>query len=1062
MSRRSSERAVRQSLANRQFLVIADDVWDLGDVEELLGLFEQGMQVVITRDLGIATRFRTNAVIAIGGLTSEEALKILKIDQLPLSDPNDPRRELALQLLTLPLGAVLVRSALERRLAQGEALSEALAELQEAFRRHEILAFDQLDAANRDTSIGQSLRATISRLAPVEEELLIRIAESQPAPADALPTRQLRRLTDLGLVEERSGRVRIHLLVRAYLLIEGRLDEGLESRTRKDRISSSADKGRRNSNIERAQQIIRGKSASLVEIKELAELLKDERYFTYARLLFARAQEHPEARRQPEAQSLKLVQREALCTYRDQDLPADSRFNDALALLENADLNSAEPSAETLGLAGAIYKYKWKLTGQRRDLERSAAYYGTGAARGVVHDQGYTGINAAFVFDLLAQQERKYAPDVASGHTDKARSVREQITTELPPLAAQKSQEWLKKQWWFVATLAEACFGLGRYSEARYWLREGLALDPPEWQLESTTRQFVGLAVAQNMDLTEGSDAHRVLRVILGDAKEALRAATIGKVGLALSGGGFRASLFHIGVLARMAELDMLRHVEVLSCVSGGSIIGAHYYLEVRRLLQEKPDEQISREDYIEIVQRLGREFVAATQKNLRTRLFASWWANFRTILQPAYTRTMYLGDLFERHIYSRVPDGHNGSRRWLNELQILPNGAKPDFNPKLDNWTRSAKAPILLLNATTLNTGHSWQFAVSWMGEPPLGASSPVDRNEILRRLYYWEAPPRYQRVALGQAVAASACVPFLFDPIELKGLYPDRSVRLVDGGAHDNQGTVGLLEQECTVMLISDASGQTDSLNYPSKEAPSVALRTNDVLMARVREAKFRELELLQRSSALNGFVYLHLKQDLEASQVDWIDCQDPHELFDRARSTGRAPLTSYGTLRPVQTRLAAIRTDLDSFSDTESYALMLSGYRMATTNFRACLPRWPFEDDVRAPWDFLSIEDIALRAPGEEMEHLRLIRLLTASAKRGFKAWRIAPMGMLALSIVLAGPLVGLAWDLYGQWPRIVLFAAYLTAGARALELLPGLRICCAARARALRSSPRGSRW
>lgn len=31
------------------------------------------------------------------------------------------------------------------------------------------------------------------------------------------------------------------------------------------------------------------------------------------------------------------------------------------------------------------------------------------------------------------------------------------------------------------------------------------------------------------------------------------------KLGLALSGGGFRASLFHIGVLARLAERDLLR-----------------------------------------------------------------------------------------------------------------------------------------------------------------------------------------------------------------------------------------------------------------------------------------------------------------------------------------------------------------------------------------------------------------------------------------------------------------------------------------------------------------------
>ncbi|MCI0733366.1 MAG: patatin-like phospholipase family protein, partial [Methylococcaceae bacterium] len=63
------------------------------------------------------------------------------------------------------------------------------------------------------------------------------------------------------------------------------------------------------------------------------------------------------------------------------------------------------------------------------------------------------------------------------------------------------------------------------------------------------------------------------------------------KLGLALSGGGFRAALFHIGTLARLAELDLLRHVQVLSTVSGGSIIGAMYYLKLKQLLEEtRPD----------------------------------------------------------------------------------------------------------------------------------------------------------------------------------------------------------------------------------------------------------------------------------------------------------------------------------------------------------------------------------------------------------------------------------------------------------------------------------------
>jgi TPR repeat protein len=116
---------------------------------------------------------------------------------------------------------------------------------------------------------------------------------------------------------------------------------------------------------------------------------------------------------------LRLIQRQALCTYRDLDLPA-SRFGDALELLERADLSAPQPSSETLGLADAICKYQWKLTGQRRDLERSIAYYRIGAARNVTDDEGYTAINAAFMLDILAQQERDDTPDEARHHADEA------------------------------------------------------------------------------------------------------------------------------------------------------------------------------------------------------------------------------------------------------------------------------------------------------------------------------------------------------------------------------------------------------------------------------------------------------------------------------------------------------------------------------------------------------------------------------------------------------------------------------------------------------------------
>jgi NTE family protein len=45
------------------------------------------------------------------------------------------------------------------------------------------------------------------------------------------------------------------------------------------------------------------------------------------------------------------------------------------------------------------------------------------------------------------------------------------------------------------------------------------------------------------------------------------------KFGLALSGGGFRASLFHLGSMWRLNEFGLLRQLDIITSVSGGSII---------------------------------------------------------------------------------------------------------------------------------------------------------------------------------------------------------------------------------------------------------------------------------------------------------------------------------------------------------------------------------------------------------------------------------------------------------------------------------------------------------
>jgi predicted acylesterase/phospholipase RssA len=90
------------------------------------------------------------------------------------------------------------------------------------------------------------------------------------------------------------------------------------------------------------------------------------------------------------------------------------------------------------------------------------------------------------------------------------------------------------------------------------------------------------------------------------------------KLGLALSGGGHRAAFFHIGVLAKLAELGLLRPVQVISTVSGGSIIGALYYLHVKNLLESKADDEISDADYVELVRAVEQEYREAAATNVR------------------------------------------------------------------------------------------------------------------------------------------------------------------------------------------------------------------------------------------------------------------------------------------------------------------------------------------------------------------------------------------------------------------------------------------------------------
>jgi predicted acylesterase/phospholipase RssA len=807
--------------------------------------------------------------------------------------------------------------------------------------------------------------------------------------------------------------------------------------------------------IDLAYAYLRGAALTPEEVLGQAKGLKKKDKIGLARRILARVR-----RKGGFDASLgrRLAQEHALCTYKDPDRPVLQALAEALDILRGSfDLEKTKNTddQEALGLAGAIYKRRWEATGQKDHLERAYQYYRRGYEVGPEFDDGYTGINAAYVLDQLADIERVDGTPAVNNRRAEAKAIREVLIA--PHSEVQKASPAIEGNWWwFLVTVAEAHFGLGRYPDAKVWLAKAKALQTSDWEFRSTASQLATLYQLQHPgtispDDPSAKEANEVLDAFLNSAA-ARESAFIGKVGLALSGGGFRASLFHIGVLAKLAELDILRRVEVLSCVSGGSIVGAHYYLQLREKMETTDLESLSehelRDVYIDIVRQLAEDFLAGVQTNIRMRVFANPFRLFRSVYDLAYTRTIRLGELFESELFARIwardparpkPSGP----LLLKDVKIHPRDAAEDFDPKIYNWRRNAKAPILILNATTLNTGHAWQYTASFMGESPWAIDPNIDGTRRLRRFYHDQAPPGYRSVPLSNAVVASACVPGLFEPLRLDGLYKleekgknaeSLTLRQVDGGVHDNQGVSGLLEQGCTVVLVSDASGQTGLSLDPGGGAFAPLTRSNSVLMERVRQEQYARLGAMENGDLLKGLMFLHLKRDLDVTPVDWNGCEDASEEACQSSDA----FTEYGIRKQIQALLAGIRTDLDSFSDIEAFALMTSGYRMAATY----LPRvevLPKSQSPSVDWRFLAIEMTMSEASTPDPQYQRIVERLRSGGSRMFRVWTQSRAWLLTTALfgLVLIVLIGLwlidgnafsrGFEVTGLWALIALAAA-----------------------------------
>ncbi len=565
-----------------------------------------------------------------------------------------------------------------------------------------------------------------------------------------------------------------------------------------------------------------------------------------------------------------------------------------------------------------------------------------------------------------------------------------------------------------------------------------------------------GNPIPERIGEIDDRPAWQTLKPFLGDNPQVRFASHQGKVGLALSGGGFRASLYHLGVLARLAEMDVLRHVEVISTVSGGSIVGALYYLKVKELLETKADSDIEASDYVRIVRDVQTVFMNGIGENIRVLAFSKLWPNLKMIFLERYSRSHRLGELYETLLYQdALPGFGDGRPIHMDDLYIHPSG-ETDFSPRTGNWRRNAKVPMLLLNAVNLNTGHNWHFTASFMGEPPGILQSrtvpdkhvEVDKNARYRRVRYDVAPEPHNHYRLGYAVAASAGVPGLFPPLPIQGLYPGKTVRLVDGGVHDNQGVAGLLDEHCTFLFVSDASGQMHDTDRPSDNLFSVLLRSSSITMDRVREEQYQELWARLTGHQLRGLFFVHLKKDFPRAEENWVGCESPSDHLD---DTGALP---YGITLALQNKIARIRTDLDTFSEVEAYSLMTSGYLMARQEAGAILDRcrqfgqtakWEGFDvgasGGASGWPFLALRDYLDAKTDAAKIRKDLGKQLSVAASRAFKAWRLDPL--LKTTGVLLGTLIVAVLVLVVQanWGRaldITVGGATIAAGIVVLSL------------------------
>lgn len=349
------------------------------------------------------------------------------------------------------------------------------------------------------------------------------------------------------------------------------------------------------------------------------------------------------------------------------------------------------------------------------------------------------------------------------------------------------------------------------------------------------------------------------------------------KIALAFSGGGVRATVFHLGVLARLARQDLLGNVKIVSSVSGGSLAAGLVFASAG---YRWPD---SSEYLHEVVPRV---LSLLTTRNLQ------WSFALQSLLLPwrlATGRASVLGDAIERQW------GIHGS------LADLP------------------QTPHWIINATCYQTGKNWRFQRDLMGD--YQSKYIVD--------------PDFR---LSYALAASAAVPGLIGPLMIRSKryqwseYRDdqwqsiepkyKRLHLWDGGVYDNLGVESLfkpgegLREGTDFLIVCDASRPLSSDSRQGRWRPAylrASLRLVDVATDQVRSLRTRMLIQHFKQNPGSG---AYLRLGLATKKV-----------YARHQLGGKSALTD-----DELKRVASLETTLRRLTHNEFSMLFRHGYEVA----------------------------------------------------------------------------------------------------------------------------------